>query len=203
MKKLYLALPLVFAFSACGDDNDSGNANANDGNSDISSYNDIDFVKSQKTEFDDGITLGDALESWVSCKDTYWEEQDTDIDARAVRFTCELKISDYMSALKRLLPEDQANAEHLDISSRAQAFTFLIEPDGNLRFGIANGYITWADGLSSENFRVTEQYMAKVFANEHLFDANELTADSAAEAYEELESERHVAEIHNRLFGGD
>lgn len=110
MKKLLLAVPMTLALAGCGSD--------------------IDLVKGGIMEFNKTTTLGKALDNWKSCENREWEEFKTDNGVKVVQFTCQHKVEQFMSKAKSMLSkEDQARAEHLDISSNIQTFQFTINKD--------------------------------------------------------------------------
>ena len=164
MKKVLFAIPLALALTGCGSD--------------------IDLVKGGVMEFNQTTTLGKALDNWESCESREWEEFETDNGIKVVQFTCQHKISQYMSKAKSLLSEEkQAKAKHLDIASNIQTFQFTINQGDTFQLDNVQDKITWQDGTSFEDSQNPVEQLETAYANNLNFDPAELNRMGAAQIY--------------------
>lgn len=164
MKKVLFAIPLALALTGCGSD--------------------IDLVKGGVMEFNQTTTLGKALDNWESCESREWEEFETDNGIKVVQFTCQHKISQYMSKAKSLLSEEeQAKANHLDIASNIQTFQFTINQGDTFQIDNVQVKTTWQDGTSFEDSQKPVEQLETAYANNLNFDPTELNRMGAAQIY--------------------
>lgn len=174
MKKVLFAIPLALALTGCGSD--------------------IDLVKGGVMEFNQTTTLGKALDNWKSCESREWEEFETDNGIKVVQFTCQHKISQYMSKVKSLLSEEdmskaksllseeeQAKANHLDIASNIHTFQFTINQDDTFQIDNIQVKTTWQDGTSFEDSQKPLELLEMAYANNLNFDPAELNEMGAAQ----------------------
>lgn len=155
MKKVLLAAPVILALAGCGSD--------------------IDLVKDGVMEFNQTTTLGKALDNWKSCENREWEEFETDNGVKVVQFTCQHKITQYMSKAKSLLSkEDQAKADHLNIASNLQTFQFTINQGDSFQIDNVQVKTTWQDGTSFNDSQKPVEQLETAYANNLNFDPAEL-----------------------------
>lgn len=154
MKKLLIILSAIVFLNGCSD---------------------IDNVKSGVMDFDQTITVGEALDNWKSCRKTHWEEFETDNGVKVVEFSCEHKVNDYFDKVKKLLSkENQSDADVLDVVSNTQIFQFTINKD--LTFQIDNVQVktVWKDGKFFEDSQKPIKQLADAYKNKMNFDPSEI-----------------------------
>lgn len=162
MKKVLLAVPFLIALTGC--------------------ESDVDLVKLGIMEFNKTTTLGKALDNWKSCENREWEEFETDNGMKIVQFTCRHKITQYMSQAKSLLlQEEQAKANHLDITSNVQTFQFTMNQDETFQIDNAQVKTTWKDGTSFEDSQQPIEQLERAYANNLNFNPDELNERGAAQ----------------------
>lgn len=140
---------------------------------------DLDSVKNGVMEFNQTTTLGKVLDNWKSCEQRNWEEFETDNGVKVVQFSCYHKITQYMSKAKSLLSqEEQAEADHLDITSNVQTFQFTMNQDGSFQIDNVQVKITWKDGKSFEDSQKPVEQLETAYENQLNFESAELNKRS-------------------------
>jgi len=161
MKKALLITSIAIALSGCGSD--------------------TDLVKGGTMKFNKTTTLGQALDTWKSCKENSWNDFKTESGMRVVEFSCAHKISAYMEKAKNLLPkEKQAEADQLDITSLTHTFQFTLNQDDSFQINNVQSETVWADGKSlTDSVKAMDQLKA-AYSNDLLFNPSEINSNRSA-----------------------
>lgn len=143
---------------------------------------DLDLVKNGVMEFNQTTTLGKALDNWKSCEQRNWKEFETDNGAKVVQFSCQHKVTQYMSKAKSLLSQEkQAKADHLDIVSNVQTFQFTVNQDDTFQIDNVQVKTTWKDGKSFEDSQKPVEQLETAYQNQLNFNPAELNEVGAAQ----------------------
>lgn len=174
MKKLFVVALATIMLSACGSN--------------------VDTVKSGTMEFNQTISVGEALDNWSSCQQGDWDEFETDNGVTVVEFTCKHEIAGYVSKLKTLLKGQKIkDTSMLDLDNITQTFQFTINKDDSFQIDYVENSFTWKDG-KTVNFQQKEvEELKSVYNNDVVYNAEDLNASAAFDTYYALLSLKSTA----------
>lgn len=109
------------------------------------------IVKNGVMDFNQTTTLGEALDNWQSCGNSYWNEFVTDNGISVVEFICEHDISAFALMLQELFYEANEGAvSHFGFNSIVQTFQFTLNQDETFQIDNIQESISWLDGRTLE-----------------------------------------------------
>jgi|GEM_PF-1419524 hypothetical protein len=131
MKGVWFSFPVALLLAGCGSD--------------------VSLVKDGVMDFNQTITVGQALDNWRSCDGSNWEEFETENGVRVVSFECNHDIAMFIDKVKKAGSHSTNDMSSLDVASITSIFQFTINQDDSFQLDGIYTRSVWADGEQLED----------------------------------------------------
>ena len=132
----------------------------------------VDDVKDGTLNFNKGITIGEAFDTWDDCSKSEWNSFEGTNDKTVVEFHCTKEnVDDFF---RKFIEISEGRAEFKNrnrveevfgVQDVVQTFQFLVTPKGVIRIGNVSTKMTWKDGLVSESSQNSTLEIGKAYNN--------------------------------------
>ena len=144
-----------------------------------SDSNEINAVKNSMLPINPDITIGKALDGWVSCDETRWQSFLNKNKITVIEFRCMHKISNYLSEIQRFALPEQIDAGGLKLMSIADVFRFKMNPKNQFDLSFAKTTYIWSDETILKKQRNLAMALTDAYNNVLMFDSSTITRSVA------------------------